>query len=234
MRASFLSIAASNFRQEIAGVTRGNSKSSCFIHLPTSISWLRYGEYNGHVSGKMQHQDFQYQGQTIALGHLQQSSADFEWVSKDGVKHIYRVWLRYSNHCYSRELDPDEEQEQDAYVVETEPRLRVYCPVRYSLTPQLVGMMGNLFLKPTSRVSLTMEANWTTYQLYLPHEGGTQQRYCAFFRIRNSSVQPVDGSYHSLDMHVESAYVRSNMVKTERHCPFGQVAQMTKDNISYR
>lgn len=94
-------------------------------------------------------------------------------------------------------------------------------------------MMGALFDKPTSKVSLTYDRNWTTFQLYLPPHGGEQHRYCAFFRVKNSAEQPEDPSLHFLDMHVESAYVRTNMVQTVRSCPFGMVAHMTKHQIPY-
>jgi hypothetical protein len=180
----------------------------------------------------MQHENFHYNGALIDLSHLGQTSADFNWNSPIG-KQTYRVWLRYSNHCYSRELDNGEAQPEDAYVVETAPKLRVYCPDRCSHTERLVGMMGALFEKPTSKVSLTHDKNWTTFQLYLPPEGGGQHRYCAFFRVKNSAEQPEDPTLHFLDMHVESAYVRTNMVRTVRSCPFGMVAHMTKHQISY-
>lgn len=141
--------------------------------------------------------------------------------------------LRYSNHCYSRELDHGEAQSEDAYVVETAPKLRGYCPDRYGHTERLFGMMGGLFEKPTSKVLLTHNKNWTTFQLYLPPEGGGQHRYCAFFGVKNSAEQPKDPTLHFLDMHVESGYVRTNMVQTARSCPFGMVAHMTKHQKSY-
>lgn len=181
----------------------------------------------------MQHENFQYRGEVINLSHLGQSSADFNWTGQNKTEHTYRVWLRYSCHCYSRELDEGENQAADAHLVEAAPKVRVYCPDRYAQTQRLAGMMAGLFAKPTSRVALTHDANWTTFQLYAPAEGGAQQRYCAFFRVKNSANQPEDQNLHFLDMHVESAYVRTNMVQTVRSCPFGQVAYMTKYGIRY-
>ena len=180
----------------------------------------------------MQHENFHYNGTLIDLSLLSQTSADFDWTSPIG-KQTYRVWLRYSNHCYSRELEDGEARPEDAYVVETTPKLRIYCAERYGHTERLVGMMGTLFEKPTSKVSLTYDRNWATFQLYLPPQGGEQNRYCAFFRVKNSSEQPEDPTLHFLDMHVESAYVRTNMVQTVRSCPFGMVAHMTKHQIPY-
>lgn len=182
----------------------------------------------------MQHENFHYREELIDLSHLSQTSADFQWTGQDGTLRTYRVWIRYSNHTYSRELGVDETQATDAYVVDSSPKLRVFCPERYGQTHRLVGMMNGLFEKPTTRVALTHDKNWTTFQLYLPPQGETQHRYCAFFRVKNSVAQPEDGGMHFLDMHVESAYVRTNMVQTVRACPFGHVAYMTRHNISYR
>ncbi|WP_187971252.1 hypothetical protein [Aquibium microcysteis] len=168
----------------------------------------------------------------IDLSHLRQTTTDFDWRSPTG-KQTYRVWLRYSTHCYSRELGEGETLGESDHVVETHPRLRVYCPERYGQTGRLVIMIRGLFEKPTSKVSLTRERNWTTFTFYEHSEGGGQHRYCAFFRIRNSARQLEDPSLHSLEMYVESAYVRSDMVRTLRSCPFGLVAHMTRYRIPY-
>jgi hypothetical protein len=180
----------------------------------------------------MQHNNFQYNGTLIDLSHLAQTSSDFNWTSKMGNQ-AFRVRLRYSNHCYSRELEDGEVQSENAYVVETAPKVRVFCPDRYGHTVKLVSLMGTLFEKPTSKVSLTYDKNWTIFELYQPPERGGQQRYCAFFRVKNSAMQPEDPILHFLEVYVESAYVRTNMVKIRRSCTFGMVAHLTKHHIPY-
>lgn len=182
----------------------------------------------------MQHENFYYKEDPVDLSHLQQTSADFTWLGKNSVTHTYRVWLRYSCHAYSRNLDIGEEVGEDDYIVETTPKLRIYCPKRYSQTQRLVAMMGGLFEKPTSRVALTHDNNWTTFQLYLPAGGGAQHRYCAFFTVKNSRQQPDDPELHFLEMHVESGYIKESIVKTVRGCTFGEVAYMTKYEIPYK
>jgi hypothetical protein len=57
----------------------------------------------------MQHENFHYNGTLIDLSHLSQTSADFNWTTPNGTE-TYRVWLRYSNHCYSRELNEGEDR----------------------------------------------------------------------------------------------------------------------------
>jgi len=182
----------------------------------------------------MQHENFTYKNKLIELDHLQQKSADFVWTGDDGLSITYRIWLRYSCHPYSRELHKDEAVDDEAYVVEKNPTVRIFCPERYDQTKRLVEMMSGLLAKPTSRVSLTHENNWTTFQLYLPPEGKRQHRYCAFFRVKNSLHQPSDLALHFLDMHVESGYIRENIVSTVRACTFGNVAHMTKNGIAYK
>jgi len=180
----------------------------------------------------MQHQSLRQNGTLVDLSHLRQTIACFDWTGPTG-RETYRVRLRYSTHCYSRELAEGETLGEDACLIETSPRPRVYCPERYGQTGRLVTMIRGLFEKPTSKVSLTHERNWTTYSLYQPLGGGGQNRYCAFFRIRNAALQTEDQGPHSLDMYVESAYVRTDMVRTLRSCPFGLVAHMTRHRIPY-
>ncbi len=180
----------------------------------------------------MQHQGFKHCGKDIDLSHLNQVSEDFNWIDKELGEQRYRFWVRYSNHCYSRSLGEGETLQKVDHIIENEP-LRVFCPERYGMTNNLVPMINGLFAKPTTKVSLTHDFNWTVFQLYLSPEGGGQNRYCAFFRVKNSTIQPEDGNLHFLDMHIESAYIRTNMVETRRSCPFGHVAHMTKNNLSY-
>jgi hypothetical protein len=85
-------------------------------------------------------------------------------------------------------------------------------------------MIDGLFVRPTSRVSLTVEDNWTIFHLYSPAEHPGADRYCAFFRLRQSGVLLGKGKL-PMDMYVESGYARMNPVKVLRHLPFGHAIE---------
>ncbi|WP_157961316.1 hypothetical protein [Microvirga flavescens] len=120
--------------------------------------------------------------------------------------------------------------ENDDVTVERGPPLRVFCPMRHEKTTLLTQMIEGLFAKPASRVSLTMENNWTVFHLYAEPEHQGDPRYCAFFRMRRSTV-PLRGEQVPLEMFVESGYGRSTRVKVLRHAPFGRVAEETAFNV---
>jgi len=174
----------------------------------------------------MHPEKIEYAGKAYTLVHLRQSIRQFKWTPKDAEEVTFSVRLRYSNHCYSRNLDPGELQ-QPEHVLCPDRAVRVFCPDRHSHTERLCAMMGGLFDKPGTSVALTQHHNWTTYQIYAPVGRAAQVRYCAFFTVRNDTDRPIETGTHALDMYVESAYVKEDSVPTRKRVPFGKVAEMT-------
>jgi hypothetical protein len=172
-----------------------------------------------------------YRSEKYSLVHLAQSIGLFDWKSKDGRKIAFSVRVRYSNHCYSKSLILGEQPAVDDVVVNCDP-LRVFCTERHSYSTGLVMIVKGLFAKPTTTVHLTHESNWHIYQLYTSTDGG-HDRYCVFFRVKKSDVDKLASGAYPLDLFVESAYLRGEMVKPLKRVPFGKVAEMTMLGLEY-
>ncbi|WP_156379799.1 MULTISPECIES: hypothetical protein [unclassified Rhizobium] len=179
----------------------------------------------------MPHETIFYRNTINDLSHLDQRSYDFSWTEPDYPPFQFKVWVRYSPHCYSRQVDPDEAGPDDVLVYDPH-HTRVFCPERYIETPRLVEIINSVMSKPTTRVSTTTKGNQHVFQLFI--RNGSSQRYCVFFSLKNSDVQPIDGSSHYLDAHIESAYVKDERVGVVTSMPFGRLAHHTKKNIRYR
>lgn len=172
----------------------------------------------------MTHKDLIHKGITYKFDHLIQSTHSFVWAGPTGDEENYQAWVRYSSHCYSEAIAADDLTSDDLVVEQTP--LRVFCPIRFAETTRLVEIVGAMLARPTTRVSLTNVGNCHVYQLFV--RDGAQNRYCIFFNVKMSKVQPVDGACIYLDFHIESAYIKDHRVGVVRACPLGTVAYMTK------
>lgn len=182
----------------------------------------------------MRHQDINNGGHIFTLGHLNQFIGKFSWTPKGTNAAVtFSVRVRYSDHCYSRNLVDGELQTANHSIVNQGPPLRVFCPERYGDTPRLCQMIQGLFAKPGTSVTLTARGNWTIYQLYTPPGQQTHLRYCAFFRIKTSDVGPLLDGECPLDLFVESGYEKADRAMGQRRAPFGTVAAMTMSGEKY-
>lgn len=171
-----------------------------------------------------------YQNAEYHLGHLSQSFGQFDWKAKSGLASRFSVRVRYSDHCYSREIKAPDVQAPDDVVVGENP-LRVFCTARHAGSKDLTAMTSGLFAKPTTTVALTSaNRNWHIYQLY--SQPSPAMRYCVFFRVKREFDVLPDGT-RPLSLFVESAYARDNPVPVIKQVPFGRVAEMTWDGERY-
>lgn len=162
------------------------------------------------------HRDVDYN-----LQHLQQIFGDFEWEDR-GDRYRFNTRIRFGNHCYSRELAVDEVQHKGDFVV-PDKQLRVFCPDRYQQTHVLNQVFANLLVKPTTRVAMTHEKNYTIFKLYAV-VGAQQETYRMFFNVKPGKPALLADGSHQLDVFVESAYLKENRVGIRRHLPFGNAA----------
>lgn len=175
----------------------------------------------------MHPESISYRGADYALAHLKQSFGKFAWTPKNEAAVSFSMRVRYSDHCYSREIKAPDAQAVDDFVVGQTP-LRVFCTDRHHYTPDLVNLINGLFAKPGTSVALTSaNRNWHIFQLYTqPPPGGGTHRYCVFFNVKKELDALGDGTL-PLDLFVESAYVRDNTVDVIKKIPFGKVAELT-------
>ena len=158
---------------------------------------------------------------TYSLAHLAPRVGGFQWLGQDGQVRQHSVRVRFGDHCYSREIKPPEVLGPEDVVVAQGP-LRVFCPERHGYTHDLVQIVDGLLVKPTTSVALTAaEHNCHVYRLY--KSLGGQDRYCVFFTLRRLPDVPAGGP--TLDLFVQSAYVRTNQVKVVKNDPFGRMAE---------
>lgn len=115
--------------------------------------------------------------------------------------------VRYSNHCYSKELlgaVPD----GASTFLDSGGKGRLFCPDRYLWSQELPEIVEGLFVKPTSQVKLTIEGNWYVFQLHMKAPLPHGETYYCFLRMRHHGTD--DGGLHKMSLQVESAYSRNS------------------------
>lgn len=173
----------------------------------------------------MQHRDIIHANRVYVVSHLDQKFYNFVWTDHTGHRQTFRVFVRYSNHCYSRSCGRHALRRDDT-IIEEHPELRVFCLERYGESFRLVDIVAEIITKPTTSVAQTDKGNYHVYSLSAAD--GSPGRYCIFFRLKNADVQPVDGSAHFLDLHIESAYLKDIRVGVRARMPFGKLASSVR------
>ncbi len=167
-----------------------------------------------------------HNGHAQDLRHLKRSFRDFNWTARNGAELTFHVLVRYTDHCYSRELDDGELQTEEHSVVSEGPPKRVFCLERYGETQRLCLMINRLLEKPNSPVSLTDgERNWMTYHSYPSSDERFGSHYCAFFHLKQNGYVEPDSPVIPLSLYVESAHLRLNKGAIVNQIPFGRAAE---------
>lgn len=106
------------------------------------------------------------------------------------------IWVHFKDHCYTKNFDGAEHTQEQILCWDSPTRPRVFCEVRYGLSPQLPLLVGQL---PTRRVHQTAQARNYVYVVPLAVAGNTYEIYFMLQR-----AQPGDAA--DLRLTVESAY----------------------------
>lgn len=162
------------------------------------------------------------------LSHIPHSRTHkFSWSCRNNQTILFNVEVTYSTHCYSEEVKADTVLPAGSHTFpDRGGKRRVFCPIRYSHSLLLPGLVGKLFEKPTSQVMRTKEKpNWLFYELKMVPPLQSGQRYCVFFNLRQKPSDRNETSPFWLSMFIESAYARSQMVGTTQRLPFGRLAE---------
>lgn len=134
--------------------------------------------------------------ETCDFQHLEPFTLVVE--SKKAKKDL-RIRVTYSNHCFSRDYIEGEDS-SDLIINEGESKLRVFCPIRYSLSFGLQGLINSLN-SPSIKVSQTKtERNWV-YSIKIDDPEGP---YHLFFEVSRSPKRK--RQYQDIELVVESAY----------------------------
>jgi hypothetical protein len=157
-------------------------------------------------------------GVDYAVDHLVPHREVFRWIDNGQVLQ-FSVHIRYSPHCYSQGLEGDAPAE--SYVFSDPGGRRMFAPHRHAHSLLVPGMIRGLVAKPTSRVSLTFENNWSIYALSMTPPLQTGELFYVFFRIRRSDPSELANGDKAVELYVESAYARSRLVSLREHKPFG-------------
>ena len=160
-------------------------------------------------------------GVEYRVNHLAPQQAAFTWTDA-GETHRLSVHIRYSAHCYSEGLV--DEAPSGSFVFSDAGGLRVFSPPRHALSLLVPGLIGNLIAKPTSRVGLTYEKNWSVYALTMTPTLAPGDLFYTFFRLRRSEPAELGNGVKRLELYVESAYSRRNRVPLREIRTFGSAA----------
>lgn len=166
------------------------------------------------------HYPITHLGTVYACNHLNPVVRQVQWTENGVITH-YNVRVRYSRHCYSREVDAVGPGD---VVVPDNRGLRIFCPGRHGESLTAVQMVEGLFIKATSRVALTQEKNWSTYRFYAKQAG---RMYFAFFRLSPWLDTVAAAGQKNVDLYVESAYPRGALTAVVRHAPFGKAVALS-------
>ena len=85
-------------------------------------------------------------------------------------------------------------------------------------------MISSLIARPTQRVALTYESNWSIYALRMSPSLQPDELFYVFFRLRKSDPAILAGGVRSLELYVESAYSRVTKVAVREQRTFGAAA----------
>ena len=133
-------------------------------------------------------------GKAVDLAHLQPFSFNVDSVL---AKKSLRIHVTFSNHCFTKAYDPESHPLGTPIFDQSSSRPRTFCPVRYSLSMALPGLIQGLD-HPKAKVSETAaERNWA-YSIKIDDPQGP---YHVFFELRRANEKPQD-----LTLFVESAY----------------------------
>lgn len=120
-------------------------------------------------------------------------------VKSEKVKKDLKIRVRFSNHCFSREYDKNEDLKEHI-INPTENYPRIFCHTRYRLSFDLQELIKSLN-SPKIKVNQTKsKRNWV-YSIKIENPEGP---YHLFFEISRSPKSK--RSYQDLEMVVESAY----------------------------
>ena len=161
-------------------------------------------------------------GVSYQLTHLKQKIIPFTWICKDKEKRQFSVRVRFSDHCYSEALA--EAPPDGAYCTVGPGGRRMLNLDRHAMSQFLPGLMVGILMKPGTALAQTAHKNWSTYFVSLPTPMKPGEKYYVFLSLR-PNVSPTGVSSGWLDMFVESAYPRSDAVKTFARKPFGRIVE---------
>lgn len=109
------------------------------------------------------------------------------------------VHVRFTTHCFTEGFDA-EKHPSDEIVLDEGRRPRVFCPVRYELSPLLPGLLHGLN-SPSAKVWQTAAGRNWTHSAIVEGRGAT---YYLFFEVRRTP--PERRRLQDVEMMVESAY----------------------------
>lgn len=157
-------------------------------------------------------------GQDYPVGHLLPHVGAFDWTEGSDIRR-FSVHVRYSPHCYSEGLTG--EAPDGSFVFTDAGGRRAFSPQRHAHSLSVPGMINALIDKPTLRVSLTYESNWSIFALRMSPALAADELFYVFFRLRRSDPVALSDRLRSLELYVESAYARATKVAVREHRPFG-------------
>lgn len=160
-------------------------------------------------------------GLEYPVDHLVPHRGEFEWTD-DSETHRLSVHVRYSPHCYSERLE--EGAAAGSFVFSDAGGARIFSPSRHAHSLLVPGLIGNLIAKPTNRVGLTYEKNWSLYALKMVPPLQPGEIFYTFFRLRRSEPAELKNGVKLLELYVESAYSRLTRVALRENRPFGSAA----------
>ena len=134
---------------------------------------------------------------TYDLSHLEPFTFRFHSVM---AKKELRIRVRYTNHCFTRKLLPEEtDRELPIFDTHTE-RPRIFCPIRYELSKGIKELIENINNEKTVVSQTAARRNWV-YSIKIENPEGP---YHVFFEIKKTSAEYK--KHQDLNMVIESAY----------------------------
>lgn len=106
------------------------------------------------------------------------------------------IYVHFTPHCYTKSFDPDQHDGSEILCSDSPERHRVFCPIRYELSPRLPDLIDNIV---TARVHQTSVQR--NYVYVIPLDIGDQV-YEIYFMLQRAAAE--DGA--DLRLTVESAY----------------------------
>lgn len=160
-------------------------------------------------------------GVEYTVHHLAPHQASFEWTDANET-HRLSVRVRYSPHCYSEGTERD--TPAGSFFFSDAGGARVFSPSRHAHSLLVPGLIGKLIARPTSRVGLTYEKNWSLYALKMTPPLGPGELFYTFFRLRRAEPAELEDGVKRIELYVESAYSRLNRVPLRESRTFGSAA----------
>ena len=154
-----------------------------------------------------------YGGELWTFEHLEAFAFNTPGEASPGSSVSVAVVVFFSNHCFSREVE-DEEDVDEAHVVMDGSIRRVLDKTRYELSREyLPRLIQELQTRPI-KVADPARPNFVTFEIRPAEPGAPPSNYAVFFEVRRDSKRK-----RRLLLRVQSGYVLETLTKRLREAP---------------